>query len=116
VSVDWQKVVEYGTYIVLGVGGWFAGRAKRGAETKAEVAQSNKDAEIADAEGALYRRLREDLDALRGDVNRLRAELDSERTHGRKLERHVWKLEGLMRKAGLEPPPFEDEVKVGGTI
>lgn len=116
-SIDWNQVGTAAGGILLAIGTFFAGRGKRAAEGKAEVAQSNKEAEIADAEGALYRRLREDMDALRSDVNRLRTELDAERTHGRKLERHIWKLEGLMRKAGIEPPPFMegDEIKAGGT-
>lgn len=106
--IDWVKVVEYGSYIVLGIGGWFMGRSKRKSDAAVTTAQANADVAMADAEGTLYRRLREDLDAMRADVDRLRAELDTERKHGRKLEQHIWRLERLMREKGLTPPPLDD--------
>ena len=108
--IDWAKVIEYGSYVVLAAGSWVLGRGKRKSEAAVSTAQANAEVAIADAEGTLYRRLREDLDAMRADLNRLRSELDTERKHGRKLERHIWRLERLMRDKGLEPPPFvEDE-------
>ena len=88
---------------------YFMTKGKRKAADAVDIA-------VADAESTLYNRLRERLDALEGDVTKLRGELDTERKHGRKLERHIWRLEGLMRKAGVEPPPFDDdEMKPGGT-
>lgn len=115
--IEWAKVIEYGSYAVLGIGGWFMGRGKRKSDAAVDAAQANAEVAMADAEGTLYRRLREDLDAMRADLNRLRAELDTERKHGRKLERHIWRLERLMREKGLEPPPFVDDEpeRVGGT-
>lgn len=115
-TVDWTAIWGVVGPAVVGLATWLRMRKPNEAKVAAAVAAARSEAAISDAEGALYTRLREDMDALRGDVNRLRAELDAERTHGRKLERHIWKLEGLMRKAGLEPPPFDEaEAKAGVT-
>lgn len=104
--LEWDKIGAAITGLVIGIGGFFGGRVTRKADTGAEVAQANAAASVADAEGTLYNRLREEIDALRNDVSRLRADLDVERRHGRALELHVWKLERIMRDAGLTPPPF----------
>jgi hypothetical protein len=70
------------------------------------VSAAKADSAANEAEAAMYLRLRSDIDALSGDVHRLRAELDRERTHCRNLEQYVWQLQGLMRHAGIEPPPM----------
>lgn len=115
-NLDWAAIWAVLGPAVVGLGTWLKMRKPNQAKMDAAVAQARAEGSIADAEGALYRRLREDLDAVRGDVDRLRAELAAERTHGRKLERHIWRLEGLMRKANLEPPPFdESEMSAGGS-
>lgn len=114
-NLDWTAIWGVLGPAVVGLGTWLKMRKPNQAKIDAAVSQARAEGAISDAEGALYRRLREDLDAVRGDLARLRAELDTERTHGRKLERHIWRLEGLMRKAGIEPPMF-DEAEAGGAI
>lgn len=114
--IDWTVIWGVVGPALSGLAVWLKTRKPNQAKVDAAIAQARAETSLADAEGALYRRLREDMDALRGDVDRLRAELATERTHGRKLERHIWRLEGLMRKSGLEPPPFDEgEVKAGLT-
>lgn len=105
-AIDLQQIGQGVGAIALGIIAWFGGRATKQAGDSAEIAQSNAQVSIADAESTLYQRLREEIDALRNDVSRLRADLDQERRHSRALELHVWKLERLMRDAGLTPPPF----------
>jgi hypothetical protein len=70
------------------------------------ASSSKADTAANEAEAAMYQRLRSDIDALSSDVQRLRAELDRERTHGRNLEQYIWQLQGLMRAANIEPPPM----------
>lgn len=113
-NLDWSAVWGIVGPAVVGLATWLKMRKPNQAKIDAAVAASRADEAVSDAEGALYRRLREDMDALRGDVNRLRAELDAERKHGRKLERHIWRLERLMREANLTPPPFDDTDTVAG--
>lgn len=106
--IEWATVWAVVGPIASGFGTWFITRKPRQSAIDAAVAQSKAQSSVADAEGSLYNRLRERLDALETDVTRLRTELDKEREHGRKLERHIWKLEGIMRKADLTPPEFVD--------
>lgn len=103
---DWPSIGIALSGIFVGIAGWIKDRKTGKADDKAEIAQSNASAAVADAEGTIYNRLREEIDALRNDVNRLRSDLDQERRHSRALELHVWKLERIMRDAGLTPPPF----------
>ncbi len=87
--------------VVGGLWGWMQRNRCTTAETDSEVAQSK-------AEESIYRMMTERLTALETDVGRLRDELAQERSHSRALERHIFKLESLMRRAGLEPPAFSD--------
>lgn len=118
-SIDWTAV---GTAIA-GVGaigsavyaGWLKVQKNR-ANTRADVAEADSSRTVADAQQTVYRLLNERLTTLENEVRGLRNELDTERKHSRRLELHIWRLEGLMRKAGIEPPAFhEDELKAGGT-
>lgn len=113
--IDWSLVWGVVGPAIVGLGTWLKARKPSQARVDAAVAAAKADVAVSDAESTLYNRLRERLDALETDVTRLRSELDTERKHGRKLERHIWRLEGLMRKANIEPPPFDDDMKVGGT-
>lgn len=106
--MDWVAIWAVLGPAIAGLGGWLITRKPRQSAIDAAIAQAKAQGSIADAEGTLYNRLRERLDALEGDVTRLRTELDKEREHGRKMERHIWSLETIMRKAGLEPPVFTD--------
>jgi hypothetical protein len=105
-SFDWAKIGLGISGILGGIGAYFAGRKKRTAMDGADIAQANASASISDAEGTLYHRLREEIDALRNDVSRLRSDLDTERRHSRQLELYVWQLQRLMAEKGIEVPPF----------
>lgn len=87
--------------VVGGLWGWMQRNRRNAAEVNSDVAQSK-------AEESIYRMMTERLTALETDVGRLRDELAQERSHSRALERHIFKLESLMRRAGLEPPVFTD--------
>jgi uncharacterized membrane protein len=87
---------------------WLKTRKPRQAQIDSAVAEARAEVAMSNATETQYRGLREDLDMLRRDITALRAELDVERKHGRKLERHIAQLESLMRKNGLEPPPFAE--------
>lgn len=77
------------------------------AATASDVAQSNASAAVADAQSTVYSLLTKRLEALDADIKAVRIELALERKHSRDRDLHIWKLEGLMRKAGLEVPQFE---------
>lgn len=101
-----------------GAWAWWLKHQRETALTRADVAESNADRTVADAQQTVYKLLSDRLTTLEAEVRSQRTELDRERAHNRLLTLHIWKLEGLMRKAGLEPPPFDDTaepVKAGGT-
>jgi len=79
------------------------------ATTRADVAEADTQRSVADAQQSVYKLLNERLTTLEAEVRAQRVELDAERKHSRKLVLHIWRLEGLMRKAGLEPPAFLDD-------
>jgi len=81
-------------------------RLKTAAQTRAEVAESNASTAVADAQQTVYNLLKERVTTLETDMRAVRAELAEERSHSRKLVEHIWTLEGLMRDAGITPPPF----------
>lgn len=110
-SVDWTAIgTAFATLGLIASGFWAAWqrRAKVQAETRASVADHDRDAAVADAQGAVYKMLLERVQTLENEVRAMRLENASERAHNRKLVLHIWKLEGLMRKAGIDPPPFID--------
>lgn len=94
---------------------WWLKQQKNAAEVKADVAGSNADRAVADAQQTVYKLLTDRLTKLEAEVsdqrkelNACRVELDAERRHSRALEIHVRKLEAMMRSAGITPPPFID--------
>lgn len=100
--------------LVVGAGGalvWWQRRTAREASLQAEVAKEGAVRTVADAEHTLYKLLAERQTQLEAEVREMRAELNTERAHSRQLEVHIFRLENLMRKAGLEPP--EREVRLG---
>lgn len=107
-ALDWITIWGVVGPAVAGLAMYLKTRKPRQAELDAAVAGARAETSIASATETQYRGLREDLDMLRRDITALRAELDVERKHGRKLEKHIWLLEGLMRKNGIEPPAFSD--------
>ena len=110
-QLDMDKVGIAIVGLFTSIGTFFAGRQKRAANDVAEIAADKASASISDAEGTLYTRLREEIDALRNDVSRLRSDLDTERRHSRQLELYVWQLQRLMAEKGITVPPF-----VGDTV
>jgi hypothetical protein len=88
-EIDWN-VVGTGVVGVLGaIGTWFMGKGKRavdGAESKAE---------------------RDVVNLLRQEVERLSVRLSAMESREGRMIRHIYRLEGLMRARGVEPPPFD---------
>ncbi|QWF19288.1 hypothetical protein [Lysobacter capsici] len=108
-AIDWAAVgTAIGSVGVLAGGIWAAWQRKKTteAQTRADVAESNASATVADAQQTVYNLLKERVTTLEADMRSVRAELAEERSHSRKLVEHIWNLEGLMRDAGLTPPPF----------
>ena len=85
-------------WALVGVGAWLHGRGGR-----------KRDEQAITTEGRLYETVRLELDRLTEQVRAL------ERRSGRMLN-HIYRLEGLMRSSGIEPPPFDPDVSnPGGT-
>lgn len=98
--IDWQAIGTAVAAAVLGVGSFIAGKGKR------QVADAKADAEV-----DVVTLLRQEIERLSSRVGGL------EKREGRMI-RHIYRLEGLMRGAGIEPPPFEidgEPIKAGLT-
>lgn len=80
---------------------------KTRAANAASVAESHAAATVADSQSVVYSLLTKRLETLEAEIGAVRQELALERKHSRDRDLHIYKLEGLMRKAGLEPPVFE---------
>lgn len=78
--------------------------------TRLKVETASYSAQVAGLDGqeTVYSMLKDRLEALERELQTVRSEIAVERAHSRKLEIHIFKLESLMRKAGLEPPTFEE--------
>lgn len=99
-----------GVISTAAVGAWAAfERIKRTrAETGAAVASSSADRAVAESQATVFELMKTRLEALEKEMQLLRAELQAERQHSRKMELHVYKLEGLLVKAGLSVPKLEE--------
>jgi uncharacterized protein HemX len=96
--------------VLVGIGGgiaWWERRSARKAKAEAEAAQANASRSVADAEHTLYKLLAERQSQLEAEVKTMRQELATERQHSRQLEVHIFRLENLMRTAGMDPPARE---------
>lgn len=123
IAPDWNAIGTAVAAVVLTVGtmaggawAWWQKNQRNQAATRADVAESNAEKTVADAQQTVYKLLVERLAALekesiaqREDLRAVRTELDAAQSHSRALVLHVWKLEGMMRLAGLTPPPFDIE-------
>lgn len=108
--IDWSAVGSSLVALLVGAGAaiaWWQGRAAKQAKLDAEVAASGASRSIADAEHTLFKLLADRLTTVESDLKAVRAEQAVERSHARQLEVHIYRLENLMRKAGLEPPERE---------
>lgn len=94
-----KSMSEWALLLVASLAGWFSGRAGR-----------KRDDQAITTESRLYETVRQELDRLNEKVEKL------EKRSGRMLN-HIYRLEGLMRASGLEPPPFDpdSEHAAGGT-
>lgn len=93
--------------IALGIITYWGQYAVLKHKKKAQVAEYSAEQSTFEAESRLYKHLKERIEELEKSTVQLRRDLDAERNRGRNLEIHIWKLENMMRKAGLEPPPFD---------
>ncbi|WP_408953037.1 hypothetical protein [Lysobacter sp. Hz 25] len=108
-GIDWAAVGASVAAVGAVAGGIWAAwqnKLKTAAQTRAEVAESNASTAVADAQQTVYNLLKERVTTLENDMRTVRQELAEERSHSRKLVEHIWTLEGLMREAGMTPPPF----------
>lgn len=108
-GLDWAAVGAALAAVGAVAGGIWAAwqnKLKTAAQTRAEVAESNASTAVADAQQTVYNLLKERVTTLENDMRTVRQELAEERSHSRKLVEHIWTLEGLMREAGMTPPPF----------
>lgn len=99
-AIDWNSIGTAIGGLVIGGGSvalWWHKQRVGSAETGAHVAV---------------------VDLLRQEVERLSGRLTAlEHREGRMI-RHIYRLEGLMRAKGIEPPPFDidtDTIRAGGT-
>lgn len=109
--VDWGQVGAAITAVGIGAGGvyaWWLKTTKSKAVTSADIATARAEESVADANSKVYKMLLERVITLENDMRIVRDELAQERQHSRRLVLHIWKLEGLMRAAGLDAPPFVD--------
>ncbi|WP_099553146.1 hypothetical protein [Stenotrophomonas maltophilia] len=99
-DVDWQAIGTAFGGLMVGAGGVALWWRKQFVETAREGAEVN-----------VIQLMREEVTRLGERVGRMeRREL--------RLIRHIYRLEGLMRAAGLEPPPFDpdsDTIRAGGS-
>ena len=62
---------------------------------------------VADAQKTVYEMMAARLELLDVEVKELRKQVNAERLRRMELEKHVWKLEAMLHKAGIEPPFLE---------
>ena len=62
---------------------------------------------VADAQKTVYEMMAARLEVLDGEVKDLRKQVNAERLRRMELEKHVWKLEAMLHKAGIDPPVLE---------
>jgi hypothetical protein len=79
------------------------------AETGAAVSSSNADKAVAESQTTVFELMKNRLEALEREMQLLRQELQTERQHSRKLELQVYKLEGILLKAGLDVPKLDEQ-------
>lgn len=105
--IDWQAVgAAVGGLLLGGVSAltWWNRRTVRNARDSADVAGAGADRTVADAQHTLYAMLVARLGTLEEEMKTLRRELNAERERSRELETHIYRLENLMRRAGMDPP------------
>lgn len=114
IDVSWQDIGKAAAAALVGAGGvftWWSRRAAREARVDAEAAKADAEAAqagtrvvLADAESQLYKLLVERMQALEANVTTLSQQLAEARQREQVLETHIFHLENLMRKAGMDVP------------
>lgn len=115
--IDWGSIgtaiatvtVTAGT-LAGGAWAWWLKIQRNQADTRADVSESNALGAVADAQQAVYRLMQDRLQALEVDMRAVREELNVERKHSRKLELHIFRLEAILRAAGMPVPDLEERV------
>lgn len=90
----------------LGLGGFIWALYERFQKLKVQAATNDSTISMAEAQESVFRMLTGRLETLEVEVRTLREELQTERARRREQELHIFKLEGIMRKADLTPPEF----------
>lgn len=90
-----------------GVGGILWAIWERWLRSRVDAANTNAAVAAADGERTVYKMMEDRLSTLEKEMQGVRQELSEERQRSRKLELHIFRLESLMRKAGIDPPVFE---------
>lgn len=99
-AVDWQAIGTAVGGLVLGAGGfglWWRKQVVENARQGAEV---------------------DVIQLMRDEIARLGARVGSLEAREGRMIRHIYRLEWLMRKSGIEPPPFDldsDTIRAGGS-
>jgi hypothetical protein len=99
-TVDWQQVGSAVVALVVGAGGWIIGRKDKKATSEANVAKARAEGATAAAETSVVELMRE-------EVRRLSVRVAALESREGRLIRHIYRLEGLMRGNGMEPPHFD---------
>jgi len=98
-AVDWQAIGTAIGGLALGAGGvglWWRKQVVENARQGAEV---------------------DVIQLMRDEISRLGARVGSLEAREGRMIRHIYRLEGLMRGANIEPPPFDldsDSIRPGG--
>ncbi|WP_329770486.1 hypothetical protein [Stenotrophomonas maltophilia] len=99
-ALDWQAIGTAIGGLVVGAGGvglWWR---------KQQVESARQGAEV------------DVIQLMRDEITRLGARVGSLEAREGRMIRHIYRLEGLMRGSGIEPPPFDidsDTIKAGGS-
>lgn len=99
----WGQIVLGVATLATGIG-W---AREKMIKTRVESANADAQVAVAGSQEAMFTMLTNRLATLEKDLQSVREELATERAHSRRMEIHIFKLESMMRKAGIEPPIFE---------
>jgi len=111
--MDWGTIGGALAAAGLGAGavwGWFLKQKIAVSQTDAEVSAHEAQRMAADAQHTLYKNLNDRVNSLEVELREVRAELSIERRHSRMLEKHIYRLEDLMRKNNLPVPERDYEI------
>lgn len=77
---------------------------------KGKIDRANTDVAVTAAGGMelVLSSMKDRIDSLENEMKTTREELQESRRHQRRQLLHIFKLEGIMRKAGLDVPSFEE--------